>query len=254
MPAFEVHNLRQPYSMIRYYIPQHVYVAFAEDAAVFLDLRSDRYSMLLGAKARAFKDLVVANGSGTRVINLGKLPGSTFLLENEVLTDLLQNTLLTTSEMDAESPLGAGVQLPEANLIESSASDSPEISLLDACRFVTSCTTSHFMLKFFNIEKTVRSVERLKPADEIDSPTRAIELRRLVQIYHTLRPLFPRNYLCLFDSLSLLQFLARYGFRPTWVFAVRLDPWSAHCWLQYGTAVLNEDADQARNYLPILAV
>jgi hypothetical protein len=80
------------------------------------------------------------------------------------------------------------------------------------------------------------------------------EIRGVVLLYNKLRPLFPRNYLCLFDSISLLKFLSLYDYHPDIIFAVKLDPWNAHCWLQYGTVTLNESLAEACTYLPIMSV
>ena len=39
-----------------------------------------------------------------------------------------------------------------------------------------------------------------------------------------------------------------------WVFGVRTWPFSAHCWLQIGDAVLDDDPERVGIYPPILAV
>ena len=76
----------------------------------------------------------------------------------------------------------------------------------------------------------------------------------LAQCFHELRPWFPRNYLCLFDSLALTLFLIRRDIHVRWIFGVREDPFAAHCWVQYGDVVLNEHLDRSRLYTPVMAV
>lgn len=72
--------------------------------------------------------------------------------------------------------------------------------------------------------------------------------------FRTIRPWYPRDYLCLFDSLALTLFLLRRGIRARWIFGVREDPFAAHCWVQYENVVLNEYLDRTRLYTPIMAV
>lgn len=68
------------------------------------------------------------------------------------------------------------------------------------------------------------------------------------------RPWYPKDYVCLFDSLALTLFLLRHRIRASWVFGVREDPFAAHCWVQYGTTALNDHLDRTRLYTPIMAV
>ncbi|MEO1020428.1 MAG: lasso peptide biosynthesis B2 protein, partial [Pseudomonadota bacterium] len=64
----------------------------------------------------------------------------------------------------------------------------------------------------------------------------------------------PRPYLCLFDSLALLYFLARYEVFPQWVFAVQLKPFRAHCWVQSNSLVVNDVVANVRHYTPIMSI
>jgi hypothetical protein len=57
----------------------------------------------------------------------------------------------------------------------------------------------------------------------------------------------------LFESLALLEFLARYNFFPQVVFGVVADPFQAHCWLQEGSTILNDDLERVGRYRPILS-
>lgn len=76
----------------------------------------------------------------------------------------------------------------------------------------------------------------------------------LVRQFNTLRPWFPRNYLCLFDSLALLELLARYHLFPSWVFGVHAEPFEAHCWVQQHDVVLNDTLARVERFAPIMAV
>lgn len=67
-------------------------------------------------------------------------------------------------------------------------------------------------------------------------------------------PWLPFQGECLLRSFMLLTFLRRRGHDAKWVFAVATWPFAAHCWLQAGEVVLNDQAGRLSRYTPILAV
>ena len=87
-----------------------------------------------------------------------------------------------------------------------------------------------------------------------NTPHEQGELQALSAAFLRVRAWYPRNYLCLFDSLALILFLLNRGIRAQWVFGVREDPFAAHCWVQYDHVVLNEYLDRALLYTPIMIV
>lgn len=103
-------------------------------------------------------------------------------------------------------------------------------------------------------ESTVAFVRSRK---ERASPARPFDLepaRSTLSAFDSLRLFYPRPYLCLFDSLALIHFLARFGLYPHWVFGVRADPFEAHCWVQAGSAVLNDTLERVSAFTPIMYV
>ena len=79
-------------------------------------------------------------------------------------------------------------------------------------------------------------------------------VRTLVKAFDALRPWYPRPYLCMFDSLALLHFLAWHGVFPEWVFGVTAEPFKAHCWVRAGTTVLNDTLERTGAFTPIMQV
>lgn len=59
---------------------------------------------------------------------------------------------------------------------------------------------------------------------------------------------------CLPRSLALASHLARLGLAPDLVFAVRLGPFAAHCWVECADLLANERYERARHFKPILRV
>lgn len=76
----------------------------------------------------------------------------------------------------------------------------------------------------------------------------------LLAVFDRLRLFYPRPYLCLFDSLALIHFLARFDLYPDWVFAVRADPFEAHCWVQADAVVLNDTVERVASLHPIMVI
>jgi hypothetical protein len=52
----------------------------------------------------------------------------------------------------------------------------------------------------------------------------------------------------------LREWLDKAGLRPALVFAVRLDPFAAHCWLQHDELVLNDAVDRVGAFTPVLVL
>lgn len=57
---------------------------------------------------------------------------------------------------------------------------------------------------------------------------------------------------CLPRSVALARLLARSGYACQVNIGVKLGPFAAHCWVQAGDLVLNESAEEAARYTPIL--
>ncbi len=78
--------------------------------------------------------------------------------------------------------------------------------------------------------------------------------RQLVAIFEGLRLFYPRGYLCMFESLALIEFLAYFQLFPSWVFAVSADPFQAHCWVQEGSVLLNDSIARISSFTPIMQI
>jgi hypothetical protein len=59
---------------------------------------------------------------------------------------------------------------------------------------------------------------------------------------------------CLPRSLAIFDAMAARGFWPELVIGVSYLGFAAHCWLQHGDMVLNDEPDNVRRYAPILAI
>ena len=171
----------------------------------------------------------------------------------DALKELLEGGLLTTDRSVGKTVSATRTVLPTESLLDADEPPHVRLNLLHVCRFVAACSVAGARLRWQRIEDTIKAVEQRKrsyAAADFDLK-RACELTAAFQ---QLRSLFPRNYICLFDSLALLEFLARYRVFPTWVFGIKLEPWAAHCWVQAEGCAFNEDAERAAGYTPIMTL
>jgi hypothetical protein len=127
-------------------------------------------------------------------------------------------------------------------------------SFFCVARFFLACMRIDWLLRKKRLSRILAKIERRRI--RVRSSTvfhNATCTARLIAAFKHLRPLYPRPYLCLFDSLALLEFLASYRSFPRVVFGVVADPFQAHCWLQEGNVVLNDDLERVAKYKPILS-
>lgn len=103
----------------------------------------------------------------------------------------------------------------------------------------------------------LRLVERVqeRKARALHQSWDAQTARDLVREFLWLRSLYySARDACLFDSLVLLELLAQQEMFPTWVFGIKLAPFSAHCWIQDHDVVWNDTPERAGTYTPILGI
>jgi len=228
--------------MDTYLLPMHVHLCRRGDEFVFLDLRQDDYTLVNGPAAAALR----ASLFGERDSNSNAIPAT-------ALQELLEGGLLTKSA-DAGKPLAVtDVEIATEALLDLETMPAARITLVRFCRFFAACLHAFVRLRWGRLENTIGAVSRRKARHAADRFDLA-RARELTATFYKLRALFPFNYLCLFDSLALIEFLARHRIYPTWVFGVKLAPWAAHCWIQHDSFVFNEGVEEAARYTPIMAI
>jgi hypothetical protein len=198
--------------------------------------------MLNGHTATAFKQL------------LDRQPTRSNAQIATELQELLDGGLLTTDPSAGKSLSAARVELALERLIDPEDATQSRPRAMHVARFIRACTTAAIRLRWGHIQRTVNAVANRKRRRASSTPFDVDKARELTASFQTLRSLFPRDYLCLFDSLALLEFLAGFDLYPTWVFGVRLEPWAAHCWVQEGQYIFNEGVEEAAFYTPIMTV
>ncbi len=229
-----------------------VFVCVVDGHAVFLDLGKDDYSAI---PLRSVVEGERANSSTMSAMLAQELSYHE--------ADLRAAGLVSEGPGDA-SRLVDYLSLPPANGhflgrddarcfgLSTLRRNRPKFGINDLVGFYLACWKASRLLKRRHISQIVARVRRRKGRAPVE--VRRDDLRRQLLIFRRLRPWYPRSYLCLWDALALLEFLARRRLFPEWVFGVQVEPFGAHCWLQTGDKVLNDDTEYALQFTPIMAV
>jgi len=167
----------------------------------------------------------------------------------EFLNQLLAANLVTDhSDMGREARLPA-VSSASYTLYTRDVCNKWRLPLGAIWSFARGCRRAHRELTSEPLREVVARARAQAKTTDFD-----LKLLQLALLqFRTMRYLFPRSYLCLFDALALLHFLSSYNIRPTWVFGVSSEPFQAHCWLQLGEVVLNDTLERTRAFTPIMA-
>lgn len=64
----------------------------------------------------------------------------------------------------------------------------------------------------------------------------------------------PIDTCCLLDSIAMIKFLAKRRLHADLIFGVTGTPFSAHCWAQHGTTVLNDALGHTSTFTPIRVI
>lgn len=225
-----------------FFLPPHVHFCFRGDAAVFLDVKQDDYTLMAAPLSAALRALAANEG---RTANCDS---------GEALKDLLDGGLLTRDRSAGRTVAPTRIAPAGKLLLATETMPTARMSARHVWRFLAASIRADAELRWCRLERTITRVQRRK-ARQLSMQHFDLERARdLVAIFGRLRSFFPRNYLCLYDSLALVEFLARHGIFPNWVFGVKLEPWGAHCWVQEAQLLFNEEVEVAAGYTPVMAI
>lgn len=216
-----------------------------------MDLKTEKYFGLSMREAIALNGCVLgwsmssANLDADNTINV-----------DEIVHALVQLGLLTRVESQGKPAQFCSVQIEDAVHFRGTVAPAPKIKVRDVYNFVYACTCAFIDLKMRPLDRIVDRVRKRKLRRAASSAAREkAELYHLVRVFRLLTPFFyTAKGVCLFDSLALTEFLARYRIFPSWVIGVRTRPFGAHSWVQQGELVLNEKLEAVEEFSPIFVV
>jgi hypothetical protein len=253
--------------MPQYLLARHVFVCVQGEHVVFLDVRKDRYfaleSVITAGLGRLVPGWPVAAlrhaefarheaGSAAPVIAEECQPAAFA----GVVSLLLEKGILVSDPADGKAAAATVAEPLRGELAAEDVDERARIGPVLFTRFVSAAIRARLHLKHRTFESVVERVRsRGERGRRMASVVPEAELHRLIGAFATLRPFFfAAKDACLFDALSLSEFLAGYGVFPNWVFGVQSRPFAAHCWLQLGGVLLNDTIDRVKRYTPIMVV
>ena len=236
-----------------YRLADDVFLCLADNRYVFLDLRRDQYLSL----NRRNTDRVIAllSGPDTAVSETpeGRNVSGCDKTQRVVQT-LVDKGIFVTTGKSGKTVEITTADTPESTLLVEGKDHKPVVRLRHWIMFFRASVKASWKLQFYSMKRTVRSIDRRKRQSEKSCSADHETLRQLLAIFCRLRPFYARKYICLFDSLALVEFLAYYRLYPQWVFGVVAEPFGAHCWVQNDQYVLNDRPEYVRGYTPIMVV
>jgi hypothetical protein len=230
--------------MSRCALGEDVHVCFTEEAAVFLDLKRNKY---LGIDAehipelRRLIDSEDPNGENAEAL-------AQALIAQGLLTrtDRVRGERRVLSLSPAESAVTDLDQTWEC---------APRVRPQHVLNLFRSYVTAVTLWRLFPLTFTVRRAAARKKSGRAAARVDISTVRDLIDVFERVRPVFyAAHSRCLVDTITLVEFLSRYSIYPDWVFGVRTRPFEAHTWAQYDGYVLNDHPARTNTYVPILLV
>lgn len=222
-------------------LPKDVHVCVADNNAIFLDLKHDRY-VGLDATHTSILRKIISGESGAEIDAL-----VSHLTEQKLLTRDLRSgrTLHLTSSA-----------APSAGLIGFEYDPPCEVRWHHVFALAAAYFEVSASLRFRSLAATVATATRRRRAAE-KNRCESFDVKYvhgLVLAFRRLRPLFYRGReRCVLDSLVLASFLAKYRVFPHVMIGVVLGPFNGHCWVQYHTLVLNDRLERVAKFTPIMS-
>lgn len=240
--------------MSDYYLAPQVHLCLAGKQVVFLDLEHDKYHAISQTHpaGRWVKGWPEPTSASSTVSENERSPG----IESGLLVKMISQGLLVTDPGAGKEAVPVVTAKPKNALLEYDLNVRPHATLAQLWRMLTAYAAAQWAFKHRPIKEVIGGIAHLRtkrmPSASGEDIARA---RSLVTVFDHLRPLFyTAQDACLLDSLTLLHFLAGYRVFPQWIFAVKTNPFQAHCWVQQGDFVFNDHVDYVRGFSPILVV
>jgi len=229
------------------FLQPHAFLCRGQQHWVILDVNRDRYLCVERRQFEALGPSLKGWEDGTR--DATAVPG----LADELATRLLNLGILSEQAGDAKDAVPTVYPVATDAIDPDRPARVRRSSCIHAGAFFTSSARASRELRRQSLQLTIDSVRTRKNRNVASAaPCDFDRVLSLVSVFDRWRLYYPRSYLCLFDSLALIHFLARFGVFPDWVFGVSADPFEAHCWVQAGHVVLNDTVQRVSGFSPIM--
>jgi len=236
-----------------YSLPAQTFFCLTDAYCVFLDLKRDLYLSIERWRIHAISSRLRGWPCG---LAAAADENSTASEEAaQILAELVKNELLVESSVESKECKPTQLPLVTTTIFDKNRASSLSSRLSYALTVFGAAARAARSLKTQTMAQTAEQVLRRKTSCSNDTADFDLALAsEIVTAFNSMRHVFPRNYLCLFDSLALLECLARHQLFPDWVFGVQAEPFEAHCWLQHRDILLNDSVERVRQYVPIMSI
>jgi hypothetical protein len=234
----------------KYYLREHAFFCVTTRHCIFLDLKKDKY-LCIGREQFEFLRpwLHTAGDRTTGPLQLSCHDGQA----HQLAAELIKAELVSDVPYGATPPKSKLQARARQCINDVELSGRPPGHLRFLPQFLRAAWTADWKLRRRPIYEIVGDFRARKQFVSSPSTPAIIEhLHRRITTFNALRLIYPRHYLCLFDSLALAEFLAQFKLYPDWVFGVSADPFRAHCWLEAWALVLNDTVEHISTYTPIM--
>lgn len=235
----------------QFFLEAHVFLCRGDRHWVILDVNRDKYLCVDRSQFEALGPSLKGWHDATEPT------GRTASQDADALAnDLLGLGILNERGDNTKDARPTVYPLPTEAMNPDSPPRSHRSSFTHAVPFFAASARASRELRRQPFQITVESVRARKKDRKAGAtdPSLSERAQSLATTFDQLRWYYPRSYLCLFDSLALIHFLAGFGVFADWVFGVTADPFEAHCWVQSGNVVLNDTVERISAFTPIMSV
>jgi hypothetical protein len=222
-----------------YQLADDVSVCESDGHFVFLNLATEQYIAVSPRESESIRSLFSSTSGLTSV----QVPS---VLVDAGLMEKSRAPRLEIRPLHLAEPVSS---------ISLSSEKHADISAVDVWNFLVAWVRAGAMLRFLRMKAIAKILQARKKSSLQARLRERNDAEELASIYLRVRPRFFSSVdVCLRDSLTLMEFLARYKCYPTWVIGVRVQPFAAHSWVQLGALVLNDTPAHVKSFSPLLAV
>jgi hypothetical protein len=214
-----------------YWLPRDVHAVAIADDLVFLDTARDAYFCLPGPTG----------------LDLAPDRRSIRALDAAVALELRGSGLIGVEPPPARRAFAPPLRAPTQTLVPLRTAP-PTWAHVRPAAWAVADVLRRYRGK--SLAEILKAVDFQRAAD----PAASEPVREIVADFHRWIPYAPLSGKCLLRSFVLLRLLRRRGYDALWVFGVRTWPFHAHCWLQCGQMVLDDDVERVAAFTPIMAV
>lgn len=203
---------------------------------IFLDIQNDRYFRLTGCLESAlvnYLDDGDASDSSIRSLIERKI-----LIDGSVDSDCTPFLLTKTPTRSAMEDV---VHTMRASISE----------LLDT--LATVCSIQR-QLNTRSLKQILQNLASFRDKRTSTSHPNEAHVLEAAAAFRSARLYVPIDTCCLLDSIAMIKFLAKRELHAHLVFGVTGTPFSAHCWTQHGTTVLNDALGHTSTFTPIRVI